>query len=830
MIYNFAWLLTMKFLKKLFKTAVITLSTLFILGAATVFGVYLYLSPDLPSIETLKEVKLQVPLRVYSADKKLISEFGEMKRSPLKFSEIPQPMVNAILSAEDNRYFEHPGVDYQGILRAVVNLALTGKKSQGGSTITMQVARNFFLSSEKTYLRKVNEIFLAFKIENELTKEEILELYLNKIYLGHRSYGIAAAAQVYYGKTIDQLNIAEIAMIAGLPKAPSRFNPITNSQRAVTRRNYVLGRMYALNHIDSGTYKNAKDTPDTAKLHGLSIEVHAPHVAEMVRAQMVKQYGNEQTYTGGYSVITTIDSRLQQAANHALRRALLEYDARHGYRGAVGHIDFTNITGIESWQAIFRNIPSIGYLTPAAVLSLENDAITVLLDDSDTNNITRIPWGGLSWAREYINDNRLGPKLKTASDVVKVGDLIYVQPDPKHGWRLSQPPQAEGALVSVSAHDGHIIALTGGYDFHRSNFNRVTQATRQPGSNFKPFIYSAALEKGFTAASIINDAPVVFDDTGLESAWRPENYSGKFYGPTRLRQALIKSRNLVSIRLMRSIGIPYALEYVSRFGFDVDNLPRDLSLALGSGAVTPLQLSAGYAVLANGGYRVTPHLIKQITDADDNLILEAKPATVCHDDCVIPADEIDALILDESSTDSPPRPVNIAQRVAPQGNIYLMTSMLRDVIRHGTGKRALQLKRNDLAGKTGTTNDQQDAWFSGYNADVATITWVGFDQVRSLGNRETGGRAALPMWIYYMDEALKGTPEKPLERPPGLVTVRIDPENGLLAESNHPGAIFETFRSEYAPTRYSKPKIDQPPMLDDDPSTPTIDAPPPQLF
>ncbi len=820
----------MKFLKKLFKTALITLSSLFVLGIASVLGVYLYLSPDLPSIETLKDVQLQEPLRVYSADKKLISEFGEMKRSPLKYDEIPSSMVNAILSAEDNRYFEHPGVDYQGILRAIINLALTGKKSQGGSTITMQVARNFFLSSEKTYLRKVNEIFLAFKIENELSKEEILELYLNKIYLGHRAYGIAAAAQVYYGKTIDQLNIAEMAMIAGLPKAPSRFNPITNSQRAVTRRNYVLGRMHALNHIDSDVYIEAKEAPDSASLHGLSIEVHAPHIAEMVRAQIVKQYGEEQTYTGGYSVITTIDSRLQQAANDALRNALLEYDARHGYRGIAGHIDFAQLTGINSLDEIFINIPNVAHLTSAYVLAVEEDAITVLLD-TESDPVVRIPWGGLSWAREYINDNRLGPKLTTASDVVKAGDLIYVQPDDENGWRLSQPPQAEGALVSISAQDGHIIALTGGYDFHRSNFNRVTQATRQPGSNFKPFIYSAALEKGFTPASIINDAPVVFDDDELESAWRPENYSGKFFGPTRLRQALIKSRNLVSIRLMRSIGIPYALEYVSRFGFDVESLPRDLSLALGSGVVTPLQLSAGYAVLANGGYRVMPHYIKQITDADGNLLLEAHPATVCRENCVISADEIDALILGESPTDMPQRPVNIAERVASEENIYLMTSMLRDVIKYGTGRRALQLKRNDLAGKTGTTNDQKDAWFSGYNADIATIAWVGFDQVRSLGSRETGGRAALPMWIHYMKEALKDIPEKPLERPPGMVTVRIDPENGLLAESNHPGAIFETFRSEHAPTRYSKPVTEQPPLVDDDdPSTTTIDAPPPQLF
>ncbi len=818
----------MKFLKKLFKTTLVTLSALFILGVSAIFGVYLYLSPDLPSIETLKEVKLQVPLRVYTADKKLISEFGEMKRSPLTFDEIPQSMIDAILSAEDNRYFEHPGVDYQGILRAVINLAMTGKKSQGGSTITMQVARNFFLSSEKTYLRKINEIFLSFKIESELSKEEILELYLNKIYLGHRSYGVAAAAQVYYGKTMEQLSIAETAMIAGLPKAPSRFNPITNLKRAVTRRNYVLGRMHALNYIDTNTYEDALNTEDNAKLHGLSIEVSAPHVAEMVRSQMVKQYGDEQTYTGGYKVITTVDSRLQVAANNALRRALLDYDARHGYRGTLGHVDFSNLPTIESWNQLFKKIPKVGYLTPAVVLALEEQAATVLLN-SDINHIVHIPWGGLSWARTYINDNKRGPKLKTAANVLKEGDLIYLQPDPKHGWRLSQPPQVEGALISVSAHDGHIIALNGGYDFHRSNFNRVTQAFRQPGSNFKPFIYSAALEKGFTLASMINDAPVVFDDPGLESAWRPENYSGKFFGPTRLRQALIKSRNLVSIRLMRSIGIPYALEYVSRFGFDTNSLPHDLSLALGSGAITPLQLSAGYAVLANGGYSVTPYLIQQIIDGNDEVIFEANPATVCRRDCMIPADEIDALILDETNNGSLP-PLNIAKRVVSEENTYLMTSMLRDVIKRGTGRRALQLKRSDLAGKTGTTNDQQDAWFSGYNADVATIAWVGFDQIRSLGNRETGGRAALPMWIYYMKEALKGVPEKPFERPAGLITVRIDPENGLLAESNQPGAIFEIFRSEYAPTRYSQPKIKQPTTTDDPDNAPVADEPPAQLF
>ncbi len=818
----------MKFLKKLFKTILIAAVSLSLLGGATVFAVYLYIAPDLPSIETLKNVKLQVPLRVYSADEKLIAEFGEMKRSPLKFNEISPSMIHAILSAEDNRYFEHPGVDYQGILRAVINLAMTGKKSQGGSTITMQVARNFFLSREKTYLRKVNEIFLAFKIEHELSKEEILELYLNKIYLGHRAYGIAAAAQVYYGKTVDQLNIAEVATIAGLPKAPSILNPVTNARRAIARRNYVLERMHALNHIDDETYEEARAMPSNAKLHGLSIELSAPHIAEMVRAHMVSLFGDEQTYTHGYKVITTIDSRLQEAANSALRRALLDYDARHGYRGVAGHVDFANMPEIEAWSQLFRETPKIKYLSTAIVLALEEQAITVLLN-SEAGQVTRIPWGGLSWARKYLDDNRRGPKLKRAAEIVGVGDLIYLQPDPKHGWRLSQLPQPEGALISLSARDGHIIALIGGYDFYRSKFNRVTQANRQPGSNFKPFIYSAALEKGFTAASMINDAPVVFDDPGLESAWRPENYSGKFYGPTRLRQALIKSRNLVSIRLMRSIGIPYALNYVSRFDFDVDKLPHDLSLALGSGVVTPLQLSAGYAMLANGGYRVKPHFIKQIINADDEIIFEANPPTVCPD-CAIPADFANHSAVAETDITPMLRRINIAERIASPENIYLMTSMLRDVIKRGTGRRALQLKRNDLAGKTGTTNDQQDAWFSGFNADIATIAWVGFDQVRSLGNRETGGRAALPMWIYYMKEALKGTPEKPLERPAGLVTVRIDPQNGLLAESNYPDAIFETFRSEYAPARYSKPKIEQPQLSENDPATPVVDTPPEQLF
>jgi len=818
----------MKYFLKLLRFTFISLFSLFTIGVLAIAVIYLSIAPQLPSIDVSSEIHLQVPLRVYTRQGALVAEFGEKRRSPLKFKEIPDLMVKAMLAAEDDRFYEHPGVYYQGIMRAIVELLKTGKKRQGGSTITMQVARNFFLSPEKTYLRKLNEIFLALKIEREFSKEEILELYFNKIYLGNRAYGVAVAANVYYGFDIDELTLPQLAMIAGLPKAPSRYNPIVNPSRALARRNYVLGRMHQLGFIDDLAYEQSVAAPVTASYHGLAVEVEAPYVAEMVRAEMVRRFGDD-AYRAGYNVTTTIDGKRQKMANSALRKALLEYDHRHGYRGPEGHIDLqavatqtnkdTGITDLQStdprddWMQQLGDLPVIGGLMPGLVLAVHEQVATVLLSDG---NEVLLEWGGLSWAKRYIDDNHQGPEPAQAAEIVQPGDIVRLQLTEAGQWYLSQKPVVEGALVSLAPKDGAVNALVGGFDFYQSKFNRVTQARRQPGSNFKPFIYSAALAKGFTPASIINDAPVVFDDPGLESAWRPENYSGKFFGPTRLRIALAKSRNLVSIRLLREIGIKYAVNYIKRFGFRDDQLPRNLSLALGSGSMTPLELASGYTVLANTGYRVEPYFIDRITGSNGEVIFKADPFLVCTE-CEPapveltkkPADERNVEqnseqtvpgTVAETHIDEPVEvPVKIAERVITPQNHYLIVSMMRDVIKMGTGRRALQLGRKDLAGKTGTTNEQRDAWFSGFNSDMVTVCWTGFDQGHSLGDRETGARAALPMWMAYMRQALKGIPERPLEEPPGLVTVRIDPETGLLAHADQQNAIFETFRTENVP-------------------------------
>ncbi|MGD8407620.1 MAG: penicillin-binding protein 1A [Thiohalophilus sp.] len=806
-------------------------------------GAYAYITPRLPDIDTLRDVHLQVPLRVYDKTGGLIAEFGEMKRTPLKYEEFPPTMIRAVLAAEDDRFFEHPGVDYQGIIRAAVNLVLTGEKGQGGSTITMQVARNFFLSREKTYLRKLNEIFLALKIEGELTKEEILSLYLNKIYLGKRSYGVSAAAQVYYGKELANLSLDEVAMIAGLPKAPSSYNPIANPQRALQRRNYVLGRMLDLKFISQEEYQAALAVPVHAQQHGQSIDLDAPYIAEMVRNEMVARYGDD-IYTGGYEVHTTVDPERQKAANHALREALLEYDRRHGYRGHVGHVDLFSATAAATGDEeqplpageadlldLLKDVPAPGNLTPALVLEVDEQSAYALTRD---NRLTWIPWENLNWAREYIDENHMGPELKTAADVLQRGDIIYVTPASDSCSWLAQVPQVSGALVSLNPDTGAIEALSGGFDYFSSKFNRVTQAQRQPGSNFKPFIYSAAIDKGFTAASIINDAPVVFDAPGLEDTWRPENYSGRFYGPTRLRVALINSRNLVSIRLLREIGIGYALRYLERFGFDSSSLPRDLSLALGSGVLTPMELARGYTVFANGGYLIKPNLIALVRDADQNIIYLDHSPRICAE-CLkqdeegkteeaskdtadqeqtakesAPQEEADWVPSFTREDVSPtewaqvmqgPQQPAIAPRVLTPQTTFLMNSMMRDVVKHGTGRGALVLGRDDLAGKTGTTNDQRDAWFSGFNRNVVTTAWVGFDTPQPLGNHETGARAALPMWIKYMREALQGQPEARLEQPPGIVSVLIDPETGDLAATGSPNAIFEYFLEDQIPEK-----------------------------
>ena len=780
---------------------------------AAAFGagsVYWHLTPKLPSAEALRDVRLQIPLRVYTRDRKLVAEFGEKRRTPLRLDQVPERLIQAFLAGEDDRFFEHPGVDWQGLTRATLHLIRTGEKGPGGSTITMQVARNFFLSREKTYIRKLNEILLALKIEREFTKDEILELYVNKIFLGQRAYGVGAAAQVYYGRPIEELTLAQLAMIAGLPKAPSRFNPITDPEQAVVRRNYVLRRMLELEYIGKAEHDEAADAPVTAKLHGLAVEAEAPYVAEMVRAHMEAAYGDD-TYIAGYKVHTTLDSRLQHAANTALRQALTEYDVRHGYRGSERRV--ASGEGARPPQEALRDTPAFGGLLPAVVTSVAERAAT-----AHVRNVGPVELGleSMEWARPYIDENRRGKKPESAAAVVKVGDVIRVRPT-GNGWRLSQVPEVEGALVSLDPGDGAIVALAGGFDFHRSKFNRVTQARRQPGSSFKPFIYSAALDHGYTAASIINDAPVVLEDPSLKSAWRPENYGGKFFGPTSLRTALYKSRNLVSIRLLRDIGIDFALDHIAKFGFDVERLPRGLSLALGSGALTPLEVAAGYSVLANGGYAVEPYFIERILDWNDTSLFTADPLVVCGD-----CDEEEAMSAsgsaapvaeaspglavepDAGANAEPSRPARRAPRVIDARNAWLMYSLMRDVIRRGTGRRARVLERDDLAGKTGTTNDLYDAWFSGFSPDLVATAWIGFDQLRPLGQRETGASAALPMWIGYMKEALEDTRARDLPPPGGIVRVRIDPATGERAGASLEGAVFESFRKERVPSRLAE--------------------------
>lgn len=783
---------------------VVTMLLALTAGIVVLAATYYYLAPGLPDIETLKDVNLKLPLRVYARDGALIAEFGEERRTPIRYSNVPDLMIKAFLAAEDDRFFTHPGVDYQGLIRAALHLIKTGQKGQGGSTITMQVARNFFLSREKTYLRKINEIFLSLKIERELTKADIFELYLNVIYLGHRAYGVQAAAQVYYGKNVHELNLAEIAMIAGLPKAPSTFNPIVNPTRALTRRDYVLGRMVELEYITEEQYQAALNESVTASLHGVRIQVEAPYVAEMVRAEMLKRYGKD-IYTSGMRVYSSIDSQAQVAANQALRKALMDYDIRHGYRGAEKNLATLLELDREKWDEALADIPTVGGLSAGLVELVDEKSARVYLQGGEQ---VTLDWEAMSWARPYISENSLGSQPKTAIEILKPGDLVRVKKTAEGKWLLSQVPNVSGALVSLSSNDGAILALTGGFDYFHSKFNRVVQARRQPGSSVKPFIYTAALAKGFTPASIINDAPVVFNDPSLEGAWRPENYSGKFYGPTRLREALVHSRNLVSIRLLGEVGIDYAADFLLHFGITNEMVQKNLSMALGSGSITPLELASAFAVISNGGYRVEPYFIARIEEDEGTILFEANPAVACLECVQKPIEPVQkekpTLILENAGSDDEViqtianEPRQAERTLSPQ-NAYLIHSIMLDVVRRGTGRGAMKLGRSDLAGKTGTTNDQRDAWFSGFNSEIVATAWVGFDRAQPLGSRETGGHAALPMWMDYMSVALKDVPEKPLKLPEGMVTVRIDPVTGLLANDYTQGAIFETFLSDNVP-------------------------------
>jgi len=833
----------MKFYQKMLYTGLASVATLGVVGFFTGTAAYFYLEPGLPAVESLREVRLQVPLRVFTRDGRLIAEFGEKRRIPARHDEIPPQVIQAFLAAEDDRFFEHPGVDYQGLVRAAFFLVVTGERKQGGGTITMQLARNFFLTPEKTYVRKMREIFLALRIEGELSKQEILTLYLNKIFLGQRAYGVAAAAEVFYGKTLGQLSLAEIATIAGLPTAPSRNNPVTSPAGAEQRKEYVLRRMLELSYIARDEYDAAMDEHPRASLHGANIETEAPYLAEMVRSDMLDRYGRE-AYTEGYLVTTTLDSRLQTAGNRAVRQALLEYDRRHGYRGPIGQASLSLEHPEQELERLLDPYRETSLLVPGVVTGVEAKAARVYL--GGLGEVT-VAWAGLAWARPFIDENTTGPAPETAAQVVAVGDVVRLMRLEDGSWQLGQLPEAQASLVAMDPRDGAVSALIGGYDYYQSKYNRVTQARRQPGSSFKPFIYSAALENGFTTASIINDAPVVFEDATLEGSWRPENYSGRFFGPTRMREALVRSRNMVSIRLLRAVGIDKTLRHVEAFGFKRSELPRDLSLALGSANLTSLQIASGYSVLASGGYRTEPYYTQRVQLVDGDIVFEANPQVVCPSctEAPVAEPEIDEIPEPETVASQPPVTINdefglfpaqgseleispieqpveieasnletslVAGHYADQGlvnmaplavnpqNVYLVYDMMRSVIQRGTGVRAYrELKRQDIAGKTGTTNDRRDAWFSGFNADLVATAWVGFDQERSLGRREEGGRTALPLWIYFMREALAGTREHPLEPPAGLVTVRIDPQTGKLAAAGDRNAIFETFRENMLP-------------------------------
>lgn len=826
------------------------------------FAAYYYLSPALPSVAEMRDIPLQIPLRIYTRDGRLLQQVGEKRRTPVRYEDIPRRVVNAFLAAEDDRFFEHPGFDYQGILRAAVKLALTGSRAQGGSTITQQLAREYFLTRDRTFIRKAKELILAIQIEESFSKEEILALYLNKTFLGQRAYGVAAAAQVYFGKELAAVSIAEAATIAGLPAAPSRLNPVRNPDQARDRRSYVLRRMLELKFIDDAEYTTAMNTPMESFLHAPAVEVSAPYVAEMARREMVRRFG-QAAYTDGYQVVTTIDSRLQEAANQALRTALLEYDRRHGYRGPLASIDVEEVlaqyaqrmadddagipaaelgsSALQEHLNTYRRYPN---LEVAVVVETRADNSAGLFV-RDIGTVT-VPWERIRW-KPYINDNVIGGEPSGIDAMLIPGDVVYLL-DTTQGWQLAQVPEAQGAFVSLDPHDGATLALTGGYDYYASKFNRAVQAVRQPGSSFKPFIYSAALENGFTAATVVNDAPIVINNTGQEEAWRPENYSNRFYGPTRLREGLVRSMNLVSLRVLREVGIGNALRHIRPFGFPPAALPRDLALALGSGGTSPAQLAEGFAVFASGGYAVDNYLVERILDAGGAEVYRAEPLMVCEqcaprwfDGRENTADEPAFLAAAETGQQPEERATpeeiptyasvdemmttagewrpdyrttpgfwedrNQAPRVISEQNAYIIYDMMRDVIRRGTGRRARALGRVDIAGKTGTSNDRRDAWFSGFNADIVGVAWVGFDDdARSLGAGEEGSRTALPMWKDFMAVALDGTAAAPLQTPTGIVTARISKSTGKAAVSGA-DTTFELFRSGNEP-RLAEEKVD----------------------
>jgi len=776
------------------------------LGAS---GSYLALTPQLPDISTLKHVEYETPLQVLTRDGKLISEFGVKHSVPLKYKEIPKPFVQAFLAAEDDRFFEHDGIDYAGLGRAFSEILTSGNIRSGGSTITMQVAKNYFLSSERTFSRKFTEIMLAKRIEDSLTKEEILELYLNKIYLGQRAYGIGAAAKIYYGKSVQQLTLAEMAMIAGLPKAPSKYNPVSNAERALIRRNWIIGRMLKLRYISQKAHDAAIAAPVGLNFQASLQDVQAPWLAEMVRESLTERFGKA-VYDTGYKVYTTVDSRNQNAASAAVIAGLLAYDQRHGWRGPEGNGD----------SAALKQLRRVGNLEPARVIAVQPRSVSVELR---TGEKATINWDGLRWARRYINVNSIGAAPTKAADIVKIDDFVRLQAVGK-SWRLAQIPDVQGQLIAMNPETGAIEAVVGGFDFSQSKFNRAVQSWRQAGSTIKPLIYAKALESGFTPVSVIDDSPLTFGD------WSPSNSDGEFMGPITLRRALYLSRNLVSIRLLQAVGVSDAREYLSRFSLEKSRMPQDLTLALGSAEVLPIQMATAYASIANGGLRVNPYFIEKVVDRTGKVVFQAEPKRVCRpcelplpapvvnaDGVAQPAEVIPGVTPPVSAEQSgsitgnggniavtPPVPAAfvpnypVALRIMRPRAARQMYSILQDVIQHGTGRGALSLGRADLAGKTGTTNDARDAWFAGFNAQMVAVSWVGFDEPKSLGKVEYGGYAALPIWNQYMATALRNIPFSMPPTPAGLSSVRVNRLTGEQATAADPEAIDELIPVEQA--------------------------------
>ncbi|MRX27649.1 penicillin-binding protein 1A [Kangiella sp. HZ709] len=811
--------ITIYILKKI--TLFVSLLTIF--GVMVVLGAYLYSAPQLPTIASLKNIQLQTPMRIFTADKKLIGEFGDVRRIPVTLEQVPENFVNALIATEDKRFREHSGVDLLGILRVIKVALTTQEATEGASTLTMQTARNMFLNRDKRLKRKLIEMFLALKMEQELSKDEILELYTNKVHFSHRAYGLGAAAQVYYGKDVTELDLPQAAMMAGLLKGESAYNPISNPERALNRRNLVLSRMLSENYITEDDYQLALETPLTATKHTADLDLNAPYVAEMVRLDTLNRFGREQAYTQGLEIYTTIDSKQQMAATQALRQGLLDYDRRHGYKGPELVVENFDQEDKQALTTLLSSTPSIGGLEPAIVTQVSEQSIEVINSKLET---IIIDWSGLDWAAKFISDTKIGNKPKKASEIVGVGSLIrIIDAGPKldkkgniiaeNQWQLSQVPEAVSGFVALKPKDGAVTALVGGFDYLSNKFNLVTQARRQPGSNIKPFIYAAALNKGFTPASLVNDAPFIKVNEAIDEVWRPQNDNLKYNGPTRLRVGLKRSINTISTRLIDAIGADYAEQYLVKVGLPDEHMDPYQSLALGTASFTPMEMAMAYAVLANGGYQVEPYFIKEVRTSDGDVLFETTPKIVCKEcEQLIIERQLNADTPSPEIRNYPELPVaeeQIAQLVMDPRDAFIIYDMMKDVIKSGTATTTLKrrqsslLKRNDLAGKTGTANDYKDAWFSGFNSELVGSAWMGFsDHRRSLGKFEYGGKAALPIWAAFMEQILAGSTEKHIIQPPGVVSAKIDPATGKLAAIGQSDGIFEYFRDDNVPSEIAQ--------------------------